>query len=178
MALPALCALSPKQYRSFEHNVQALVAADQQMNLFEWTLQRLLLSHLRPHFERVKTPRTRYSSLARLASECSVVLSTLAYFGHHSETTARAAFRAGAVQLAGVAPELLPPDRCGLRELDAAFERLAQVQPSSLQLLLAACAACIAADHTVTPDEIELMRAIADAFGCPMPPLLPGQALA
>ena len=61
--------------------------------------------------------------------------------------------------------------------LSAAFERLAQVQPSSLQPLLAACAACIAADHTVTPDEGELMRAIADAIGCPMPPLLPGQAL-
>jgi hypothetical protein len=30
----------------------------------------------------------------------------------------------------------------------------------------------------VTPDEGELMRAIADALGCPMPPLLPGQALA
>jgi hypothetical protein len=29
----------------------------------------------------------------------------------------------------------------------------------------------------VTQDEGELMRAIADALGCPMPPLLPGQAL-
>ncbi len=34
------------------------------------------------------------------------------------------------------------------------------------------------ASNTVTPDEGELMRAIADALGCPMPPLLPGQALA
>jgi hypothetical protein len=148
------------------------------MDLFEWTLQRLLLTHLRPHFERVKPPRIRYASLNRLASECGVVLSTLAYVGHQSEATIRAAFQAGATQLPGIAPELLPPDRCGLGELDAAFKRLAQVQPSSLQPLLAACAACIAADHTVTPDEGELMRAIADALGCPMPPLLPGQALA
>lgn len=177
MALPALRALSPPQHRAFEHNVQALVAADQQMDLFEWTLQRLLLTHLRSHFERVKPPRIRYASLERLASECSLVLSTLAYVGHHSEATVQAAFQAGAAQIAGVAPVLLPPDRCGLRELDAAFERLAQVQPSNLQPLLAACAACIAADHTVTPDEGELMRAIADALGCPMPPLLPGQAL-
>jgi Zn-dependent protease with chaperone function len=178
MALPALRALSHPQYRAFEHNLQALVAADQQMDLFEWTLQRLLLTHLRPHFERVKPPRIRYASLERLALECSVVLSTLAYVGHRSEATVRAAFQAGAAQLAGAAPELLPPDRCGLRELDAAFERLVQVQLTSLQPLLAACAACIAADHTVTPDEGELMRAIADALGCPMPPLLPGQALA
>ena len=178
MALPALRALSPPQYRAFEHNVQALVAADQQIDLFEWTLQRLLLTHLRPHFERVKPPRIRYASLERLASECSVVLSALVYVGHHSEATVQGAFQAGAAQLAGLAPQLLPPDRCALRDLDAAFERLAQVQPSSLQPLLAACAACIAADHTVTPDEGELMRAIADALGCPMPPLLPGQALA
>jgi Zn-dependent protease with chaperone function len=178
MALPALRALSRPQYRAFVHNVQALVAADQQMDLFEWTLQRLLLAHLRPHFERVKPPRIRYASLERLALECSVVLSTLAYVGQRSEATIRAAFRAGAAQIADAAPELLPPDRCGLRALDAAFERLAQVQMSSLQPLLAACAACITTDRTVTPEEGELMRAIADALGCPMPPLLPGQTLA
>jgi hypothetical protein len=47
-----------------------------------------------------------------------------------------------------------------------------------VQQLLMACAACIAADRTVTQSEGEMLRAIADALGCPMPPLLPGQPLA
>jgi hypothetical protein len=35
-----------------------------------------------------------------------------------------------------------------------------------------ACAACIGADGRVTVEEGELLRAISDSLGCPMPPLL------
>ncbi len=178
MALPALRALSPSQYQAFKINVEALVAADDKIDLFEWTLQRVLLAHLRPHFENVRPPRVRFSSLARITPECSVLLSTLARVGSRSEAEIRAAFEQGASQLIGIEPALLPPDRCGLAELDAALQRLAQAQPSCVQQLLTACAACIAADHKVTQAEGELLRAIADALACPMPPLLPGQSLA
>ncbi len=177
MALPALRALSPSQYRSFQTNVRALVAADQKIELFEWTLQRLLLAHLRPHFERVRPPRVRYSSLRRLTSECSVVLSVLAYAGNPSDAEQRTAFAEGASHLGGIEPTLLPRDRCGLAVLDPALERLAGASPACLQQLLTACAACIAADRKVSQAEGELLRAIADALGCPMPPLLPGQSL-
>ena len=178
MALPALRALSPSQYQVLKTNVGALVAADDKIDLFEWTLQRVLLAHLRPHFERVPPPRVRYSSLARLTSQCSVLLSTLARVGSRSDAGLRAAFEQGVSRLPRIEPALLPPDRCGLAELDAALERLVQANPFCVQQLLAACAACIAADRKVTQAEGELLRAIADALGCPMPPLLPGQPLA
>ena len=66
----------------------------------------------------------------------------------------------------------------GLRELDAALQQLASAEPLALRPVLAACAACITADLEVTQTEGELLRAIADTLGCPMPPLLPGQPLA
>jgi hypothetical protein len=178
MALPALRALSASQYEMFKTNVGALIAADEKIDVFEWTLQRVLLAHLRPHFERVPPPRVRYSSLAKLTPQCSVLLSTLARVGSRSQAELRAAFEQGASQLPGVEPDLLPPDRCDLTALDAALERLAQASPSCVQQLLTACAACIAADRKVTQAEGELLRAIADSLACPMPPLLPGQRLA
>ncbi len=178
LALPALRALSPSQYRSFQTNVRALVAADRKIELFEWTLQRLLFAHLRPHFERVRPPRVRYSSLRKLTSECSVVLSILAYAGNPSDAEQRTAFAEGASHLGGIEPALLPRDRCGLADLDSALERLASASPTCLQRLRTACAACIAADRKVSQTEGELLREIADALGCPMPPLLPGQPLA
>lgn len=178
MALPALRSLSASQYERFKTNVAALIAADEKIDVFEWTLQRVLLAHLRPHFERVPPPRVRYSSLARLTPQCSVLLSTLARVGSRSQAELRAAFEQGASQLLGVEPDLLPPDRCGLAALDAALERLAQASSSCVQQLLTACAACIAADRKVTQAEGELLRAIADSLACPMPPLLPGQRLA
>ncbi len=178
MTLPALRALSKPQYRAFASNVRALVEADRQIELFEWTLQRTLLAHLHPHFERVKPPRVRHRGLAKLDGPCSVVLSVLALAGSPDETSVDAAFEAGAGQLPGVDVKRIAPEHCGLRELELALAKLVEVDAPSIRPLLAACAACIAADRTVTQAEGELMRAIADAFGCPMPPLLPGQPLA
>ena len=132
---------------------------------------------MQPYFQRVKPPRVRTSSLRRLTTECSVVLSVLAYAGNPGDAEQRTAFAAGASQLGGIKPALLPRDRCGLADLDAALDRLARTSPTCLQRLLTACAACIAADHQVSQAEGELLRAIADALGCPMPPLLPGQPL-
>ena len=136
MALPALRALSPSQYQAFRGNLRALVAADQKIDLFEWTLQRILLAHLRPHFERVRPPRVRYSSLRRLTPQCGVVLSILAHAGGRSDAQIRAAFEQGASHLHGVELALLPLDRCGLADLDPALQRLAEANPSSMQQLL------------------------------------------
>ena len=44
--------------------------------------------------------------------------------------------------------------------------------------LLQACAACVSHDNQVTVQEGELLRAISDALGCPMPPLIAGETLA
>ena len=58
-----------------------------------------------------------------------------------------------------------------LRELDAAA-------PRRKQDLLLACAVVIAHDRRVDVEEGELLRALADALQCPMPPFLPGESLA
>ncbi|MCZ7651860.1 MAG: hypothetical protein M5U13_12150 [Thermoanaerobaculia bacterium] len=43
--------------------------------------------------------------------------------------------------------------------------------PAGKRALLAAAAATVAADREATAEESELLRAIADALGCPLPPL-------
>jgi hypothetical protein len=177
IALPSLCALSADQYQAFKTNLRALVVADEKIELFEWVLQRMVFAHLRPHFERVKPPRARHISPRKLSEPCAVVLSILAHASSPSETSIRTAFEMGASQLPGIDTALLPRERAGLRELDRALEVLGAAKASTREQLLRACAACIAADHKVTPAEGELLRAIADGIGCPMPPLLPGQPL-
>jgi Zn-dependent protease with chaperone function len=177
IALPSLCALSADQYQAFKTNMRALVVADEKIELFEWVLQRMIFSHLRPHFERVKPPRIRHTSPRKLSEPCAVMLSILAHAGSSSEAAIRTAFETGASQLPGIDIALLPRERAGLGELDRALGRLAETDPSTREQLLRACAACIAADREITQAEGELVRAIADGIGCPMPPLLPGQPL-
>jgi Zn-dependent protease with chaperone function/uncharacterized tellurite resistance protein B-like protein len=174
LTLPALRAMSPSQYQQFSHCFQELVLADERIALFEWTLHRILLRHLRPQFEKQADSRPSYYGLQKLARECSVLLSTLAHADNRRAEAPTAVARA-ADQLPGINVRLLEPSECGLTPLKEALDELCRVAPKQRRLLVNACAACICADREVTVAEAELLRGICDMLDCPMPPLLPGQ---
>ena len=64
-----------------------------------------------------------------------------------------------------------------LERLDLAVERLCDLAPLNKLQLLQACCVSAQSDNIVTPEEVELVRAIAGALNTPMPPLLLGQTL-
>ena len=172
LAMPALRELSPAQYAAFRENVLALVKADARIDLFEWALQRVLLTHLAPQFEPVRRPRARHRSLRGLGLQLSTVLSTLAQVRRGAGDAAQRAFLAGARHLD--APlELLPRERCGLAVLDRALFELADATPPLVRDIVTACTEVVCADGTLDVHEAELLRAVADTLGCPMPPILP-----
>ena len=70
---------------------------------------------------------------------------------------------------------MLTPDDCNLGLLDDALEKLDAASPQVSRMIVRAVAACVAADGTVTLEEGETLRAIAESLDCPAPPLLPGQ---
>jgi Zn-dependent protease with chaperone function len=174
MALPALRELSLGQYQAFRRNVEELVRADARIDLFEWTLQRILIAHLAPHFEPVRPLGIKYRSMRRLAPHSRVLLSALALASGGADPEGaykRAANKLGLPELAK-----LPLEHCGLAKLDGALNELAQATPPLKRQVLQACAEYIASDGRVAVAEAELLRATADALGCPMPPLLPSAA--
>jgi hypothetical protein len=133
-----------------------------------------LIRHVVTYFVRTKPRTVKYTTIPPLTVPAAVVLSALAQVGASTaEETARA-FGAGIEALGwpGVRLEMAPPGRVGLSEIDAAIEELARAAPPLKKQILEACAACICVDGTVTIDEGELLRAVSDSLGCPMPPLL------
>lgn len=174
MALPALSALSPKQYRHFAQSFRALALADQRLSLFEWMLSQVLMRHLRPKFERVKTPIITVYALGKLSRECSVVLSALAWSGH-DPSQAESAFDKAAKLLPEVHLTFLSQSACDLDALRDALERLTSVTARHRGRLIDAAAEAICADGQVSVAEAELLRGISDLLDCPMPPLLPGE---
>ena len=180
LALPALRRLSEPQYGVFRKAVERLIAADAKLSLFEFTLQRILLRHLEPHFHPSRPAAVAYGSLRAVSRQASLLLSILAHAGQAQAERAAQAFAAGAGQLADTraVASLLPFEQCGLADLDRALAALVQAAPAMKRKLLEACAATIAFDKRVTIQEGELLRAISDSLDCPMPPFLPGQALA
>ena len=175
MALPALRNLGPELHQQFAHNVQELIEADHAIDLFEYTLQKILFRHLRPYYQRVKPPAAACANLKPLLTECAILLSALAYLDRGGDPVqARAAFRNGARLLEWPADELplLSREACNLPQIDVALDRLAGATLVLKRKILLACAHTVAADNRVARREAELLRAIADMFGCPIPPFV------
>src|SRR5437868_6789678 len=176
LALPALRRLSTAQYGELQAAVDRLVRADSRIGLFEYTLQRVLSRPLGAHFK-PKLPDAGTSPQIQVVDAVSVLLSMLAYAGAAAPAEAARAFEAARAELlpGRFRPTLLPREKCDLRALDGALDRLADTAPRLRGEVLGACVAAVATDGTVTIAEGELLRAVADSLGCPMPPLLPGQ---
>ena len=175
LATPALRELSPSQYRTFRGNVNALVEADDRLDLFEWVLQRMILHHLEPQFADVEPSRVKYYALNRLEGPVAMLLSALSHAGQDDPAAASVAFEQAKARVRLPGLRLLERQKCGLRDLDAALDVLDTVSFKQKRKLLEAGAAAILADRQVTVHEAELLRGVADSLGCPMPPLLSDQ---
>ncbi len=175
LALPALRQLSPSQYEAFTGLLRQLIESDAAIDLFEYALQRLVRRHLAPQFEPAAArPVVQYYALHPLRTDCAVLLSALAHLGHDDLPGAQAAFAQGIARLGAPATGLglLPQAECNLTQVDAALDRLSQASPAIRRMVLQACADAVASDGNLRVREAELLRAIADALECPLPPFL------
>lgn len=178
LTLPALRRLSPPQFAAFRTAVKALVESDRQIDLFEYMLQKIVVRHLEPNFFPGQRTITQFYALAPLAGDCGVLLSALAYTGQESPVHAQAAFGQGAQLLRSAAQceiPMVPAVQCQLPRVDGALQRLSQAVPQIKKIVLQACTQTVAADGVIQEREAELLRAIADALDCPIPPFLPAE---
>jgi hypothetical protein len=170
MTIPAIKRSSAQQYARLRQVVDALVAADQKVDLFEYCLRTVLFSYLDVYYGLKKPTVNSYWNIAGLTEPLAVVLSLLAHVGQSDAAAAEQAFQAGAQNLPKKI-ELLPLPECTLAKFDAALTKLGDSSPKVKRQIIDAVAACIMADGQVTLEEGELLRAIAAVLACPMPPL-------
>jgi len=175
LALPALRLMSPSQFGVFRQILRDVIEFDRQVDLFEYVLLKIIMRHLEPHFVAVRKPVVQFYHLKPLVPDAAVLLSALAYLGADTPDQAGAAFSRGARQLGqalGQELELLPREASGLGAVDKALERFAASAPQIKRVLLEACVQTVSADQLIREHEAELLRAIGDALGCPLPPIL------
>ncbi|MBB6431237.1 M48 family metallopeptidase [Algisphaera agarilytica] len=173
LALPALSRLQPQALEQWFVHLDALVAADQRLDLFEWALRQVVWRHL-------AAPSRGGGGKKKLASgrnALSVVLSVLSRVGAGNARDASRAFEAAAEHVPQLGLELLPSESVSMSRLTEAVDELSGLEPKSQRLAIEACASAIASDRQVTARESELFRAVVETLGVPVPPLLPGQKL-
>jgi len=173
LSLPALRFLSTDQYMTFRANIQILIEADNQIDVFEYALCRVLTRHLDPVFSgRSKKRPVNYPTLQGLEKEISLILSVLARKGHDDPSQIVSAFQAAVNGI--TAPhgqfELFPEEKCSWDNLDVSLNKLAKGSFRVRKWVLAASLICLMYDKKITTEETELFRAIADNLDCPVPP--------
>jgi Zn-dependent protease with chaperone function len=172
MAIPALKQLSISQYQAFKKNLTALIEMDSRIDLLEWSLQKILFTHLDGHFFKPAPPKVRYSNVRDLRQEVRLILSVMAYAGQQEQQDVEAAFSAAAQALEFGELQLRDKSRISVADLDMAMEKLEMLNPLAKPKLLQACAVSVMHDQKISAVETELLRAIASVLGCPMPPII------
>jgi len=165
--------LHPRDRRAFEAHLDALIGADDRLNLFEWALRQALWRHLiGPAAAKVR----RRGRLANHRDDLAVLLSVLSRVDGASEA-AEVAFAAGAQVVGGLPADGGSEAPMGTARLTDAVDRLGTLRPADTRTVIHACAAAVASDGQVTVREFALLRAVAETLDVPVPPLLPGQRL-
>jgi Zn-dependent protease with chaperone function len=179
LALGGLRQLSAEQFQNFSQTLQWLIESDGKVELFEFVLQKIVLRNLDSQFNGPKKSVVQFYTIKPLVPDCAVILSALANVSSDEAAKIEKAFETGAPYLR--APDdadlnLLPKENCGVNEIDAALNRLAQAVPIIKKNLIEACVHVVGADGVIVESEAELLRAISDTLDCPMPPFMPDVA--
>jgi len=171
LAMPSLRSLSLDQFRSFEENISILVKTDSRVNLFEFTLQYIIVRRLERNFITPQRSITEINSIRDVAHEISCILSLLANLGHKRDEAPQA-FSGAAATFTQHGSQLHYMNRKECQDIRLAdiLNRLANLSPMVKQSLITACFQCLIHDKQITMKEAEFFRLMVYSLDCPLPP--------
>lgn len=172
LSTPALRTLDGAVAVEFLGHVEALVAMDRKVTLFEFALQRLLTRRLARRRAPVVEAKGRAS-----AGDILSLLATLAAAGTEDDREALASLQAGCARVPGLPASRLPGALAAARKVSPAtvgpaLDRLGRANFDVRRTVLDAACFLVLADEHIALDEAELLRVVAISLDCPMPPFL------
>jgi Zn-dependent protease with chaperone function len=177
LALPALKERPREQLDYLFDMLDRLAGLDTAPRLFDFVLVHVLSAYLRNAGLGTRSRRAP-TAPPDTRSAVRTLLATVAAFGGPDSAAARAAYEAGVralgIELSSVAAAdftTLERER-DVTHLDAALDALARLRPGAKRRLLHGVLATIRADGIVSTAERELLRAVAAALDCPLPPTI------
>ncbi len=169
ISMPALRQMSESQYRKFRESMKLIIEHDNKVSLFEFAIEKLIEHRLDSHFRKEKSPKIRHHHLKTIRTEIAIMLSALA---NASQTDPEKAWQAGIDAMKKAAPDnmiLLSEDEYTLEDLDKALDELALSANPVKRYLMSSMIHCVLSDDKISLDELELLRAMSEAIGIPIP---------
>jgi Zn-dependent protease with chaperone function len=172
LCLPTLASLPSDQVRHVRAAAEQVIRVDGRIRPFDFALIHALWRRLSGTGDRGRERGSPLRSLSSAAPALEVILSALAWTGHDKPDDAGRAFDAGIAELDGSAGplKLRAASEVDLRQVDQALQRLERGTLALRRKVLTACAATALADQEIHPEEMELLRAIAECLELPLPP--------
>ena len=171
LAMPALKQLTGEQYQGFQKNLNRLISADNDIQLFEFLLRRTVLSHLKTLHDATRR-KQRPESITQVHAAAADLISALATAGHSDRQQAVTALQQSMHSLSpswNANPQTDHDAQIDFVAADRGLTLLSDTTLNIKQRVLQACAVCIEHDGQTTPDELLLLRVIGEALGLPMP---------
>lgn len=174
LSINTLKLISSSQYFEFEKAIDALIKSDNQIDLFEFVLSKIVKRNLEPQFKKFKQIEPFYSDIALVKEDCILLLSAIAWSGTGDLEAAQKAFYVGisSLQIEKENIRILPFDNINIGLIDQALNKCLLLMTEMRAKLLNACCLTASDDGYITDYEAELIRAIADALECPIPPII------
>lgn len=169
--LPWLKSMDRTQVAAFIETNRALIELDGEVNLFEFMLEQVIDRNVAIATGLRKVSPMRHRSLVAVEREVAVLIGLFKSIGggDGADTAARNEYH----QHTGrVLPELTN-EQCTLSDAADALLKLDAATPMVKGQLLRMCGWVVNADGVIEDLELELLRAVAEAIGAPMPRMDP-----
>jgi Zn-dependent protease with chaperone function len=174
LAMPALAGLTSMEKRNFLLILNSLINADGKVSLFELSVQWILNKYLNPSEDMFRS--VTLFSYSQVGLDVIVLLQALACAGNAGDQVkAQKAFLAGVARIPELAtrkPVFSYEECSSYLKVTNTLTRLTAASFKIKESVIDACAHCAFADQNVTQDEGELLRVIALALQCPLPPFV------
>jgi len=155
LAAPTLRQMEQRARNSFLKAVDALIEADDQVTLDEFTLRTILQRQLAEGAGKIE--RVKFRDIAAVRADLDLVLATLK--------------AAGSAQAQGAA-------KLDAKAVGTALDRLRVLAPLAKPKVIEECVKVALADQQINVAEMEMLRAIGMAIDCPLPPVVEATKLA
>ena len=162
-AVPALREMSPKQYKMFADNMEALIVADSAVSLLEWSIVAVVEHFLAPHFG-AKSARAQTAMSNAKAMGYPLSLLARAGNGEKAEQVLKAAAKKAGTFFAYNRGEFVP------QKLFACMQAVSQLGMLNKRRFITVAEECAKADGKISADEYLLLTAYAAILDTPIPP--------
>ncbi len=173
MAFPSLKRRPPLELEEFRQTIQEIVLVDEQVDVFEYALAKMLDMHLADAISPPATVLGGNDSIQRHKNHVAAVIMVVSNLGHIDDSAAHKAVAAG-LKMAGLKqPKSSVEVKDWQQVLDASLPLLVELSPKAKESLVKGLVATITYDHVVTVEEAEILRIICASIRVPLP-ILPG----